>query len=565
MSIYEQLSAERKALQEAGLVPEWYTTPGFQMFKDKYEYATNGRSVRGQFERIADTAAAHLPVDLQANGRQWFFDLLWNGWLSPSTPVLANMGTNRGLPVSCSGGYVEDSIHGFYTHRLEAAMLTKNGFGTSGYLGDIRPRGASISSGGKASGVLDVYTGLIDDMRKVAQGTTRRGAYAGYLPVDHGDFDEVADFIYNSPDDANIGWVISNAFIERLEAGDGDAQRRFRKMLKLKMVHGKGYFFFVDKANAKRCQMYIDHGLYINNSNLCSEIMLFNDKDHSFTCVLSSMNVAKYDEWKDTLAVYWATVFLDCVVSEFIAKAQTIPGLENAVRFTQKGRALGLGQCGFHTYLQSHLIPFEGFQAQMLNMQIAKHIWDQSLGASKDLAAMLGEPEWCKGYGVRNTHRIAIAPTKSTANLMGGVSEGINPDPAFVFTSSGAAGEIDRIAPVLLEVMQAKGVYNARTVADIADKQGSVQHVDWLDDYEKAVFKTAFEINMEAVLRMASTRGRYIDQWQSVNLFFSAEEDEAYIAKIHQQAFLDPNMLALYYIYTQAGVQAAKGECEACQ
>jgi ribonucleoside-diphosphate reductase alpha chain len=210
------------------------------------------------------------------------------------------------------------------------------------------------------------------------------------------------------------------------------------------------------------------------------------------------------------------------------------------------------------------MIAFESFEAHMKNLEIAKHIHDESLRASQFMAVELGEPEWCVGFGVRNTHRIAIAPTKSTANLMGGVSEGINPDPAYVYTASGAAGEMDRINPVLLKLMKARGVYNKKTVADIADKQGSVQHVTWLNDEEKKVFKTAFEIDMMAVIRMASARGRYVDQWQSVNLFFAAEEDEAYIAYIHQQAFLDPNMLALYYIYTMSGIQAAKGECEAC-
>jgi ribonucleoside-diphosphate reductase alpha chain len=563
-NVYEQLSEERKALQLADLVPEWYTTAGWQMFKDKYMYQTE--HVRGQFERIAATAASHLRhVGLEEIAREKFMWLLWDGLLSPSTPVLANTGTDRGLSVSCSGGFIDDSIYGFYKHKLETAMLTKNGFGTSGYFGNIRPRGSDISVGGKASGVLPVFKGIIQDMRDVAQGTARRGAYAGYLPVLHGDFDEVCDFIYNNPDDANIGWVITDKYLDLLDSGDADAQRRFRKMLKLKMVHGKGYYFFVDKANAHRPEMYVKHNLYINNSNLCSEIMLFNDADHTFTCVLSSMNVSKFDIIKTTDAVYWATIFLDCIAEDFIQKAKNIPGLESAVRFTEKGRALGLGQCGFHTYLQQNMIAFESFEAHMTNMEIAKHIHDESLRASKFMAEVLGEPEWCKGFGVRNTHRIAIAPTKSTANLMGGVSEGINPDPAYVYTASGAAGEMDRINPILLKIMKDRGVYNKRTIADIADKQGSVQHVTWLNEDEKKVFKTAFEIDMQAVIRMASTRGRFIDQWQSVNLFFAAEEDEEYIAFIHQQAFLDPNILALYYIYTQAGVQAAKGECEACQ
>ncbi len=564
-SIYDKLSEERKELQAKGLVPAWYSTGGYQLFKEKYEYQTEGRSVRGQFERIAKTAAKHLKgTKYEAEAEQKFFDLFWKGWLSPSTPVLANMGTNRGLPVSCSGGVIHDSIYGFYSNRLETAILTKMGFGTSSYLGNIRPRGSKISVGGKASGVVPVFKGHVADMRDVAQGTARRGAWAGYLEITHGDFDELADYIMAEPDDANVGWIIPNSFVDALEAKEPDAIRRFQKAMKLKMVTGKGYFCFIDKINAKRPEMYKRLGLFVKASNLCDEITLFADDEHTFTCVLSSMNVAKYPEWKDTDAVFWATVFLDCVAAELIERGQNIPGLEKAIRFTQKGRALGLGQCGFHTLLQEKMIPFESFEAHMLSQEIARHIWEESEKASRDMAIELGEPEWCKGTGLRNTHRIAVAPTKSTALLMGGVSEGINPDPAMSFTQNTAGGEVDRLNPVLLKLMKEKGVYTKKHVQEITDKQGSVQHVSWLTDEEKAVFKTAFEINQKAIIRMASARGRYIDQWQSLNLFFAADEDPAWIAEVHSEAFRDPNILGLYYIYTQAGVQASKGECEAC-
>lgn len=564
-NIYDKLSEERKELQAKGLVPAWYSTGGYQLFREKYEYDTNGRSVRGQFERIAKTAAKHLKgTKYEAEAEQKFFDLFWKGWLSPSTPVLANMGTNRGLPVSCSGGTIEDSIYGFYSNRLETAMLTKMGFGTSSYLGNIRPRGSKISVGGKASGVVPVFKGHVADMRDVAQGTARRGAWAGYLEITHGDFDELADYIMAEPDDANVGWIIPNSFVDALEAKEPDAIRRFQKAMKLKMVTGKGYFCFIDKINAKRPEMYKRLGLFVKASNLCSEIALFADNEHTFTCVLSSMNVSKYPEWKDTDAVFWATVFLDCVAAELIERGQNIPGLEKAIRFTQKGRALGLGQCGFHTLLQEKMIPFESFEAHMFSQEIARHIWEESEKASRDMAIELGEPEWCKGTGLRNTHRIAVAPTKSTALLMGGVSEGINPDPAMSFTQNTAGGEVDRLNPTLLKLMKEKGAYNKKNVQEITDKQGSVQHVSWLTDEEKAVFKTAFEINQKAIIRMASARGRYIDQWQSLNLFFAADEDPAWIAEVHSEAFRDPNILGLYYIYTQAGVQASKGECEAC-
>lgn len=561
-SIYDRLSEERKELQEKGLLPEWYTTAGYQLFKDKYLYGTP--SVKGQFERIAATAAKHLAhVGLEKEAKKKFFDLFWKGWLSPSTPVLANMGTDRGLPVSCSGSVISDSIEGFYADRLETALLTKHGFGTSGYLGDIRPRGASIAVGGKASGVVPVVKGHIQAMRDVAQGTARRGSWAGYLPIEHGDYDELVDFVLAEPDDANVGWVITDSFNDKLNAGDPEAIRKIQKSLKLKMVTGKGYYCMIDKINRKRPQMYVDKGLFVKASNLCSEITLFADEEHTFTCVLSSMNVARWHEWKNTDAVYWATLFLDCVAEEFIQRGSNISGLEKAVRFTKKGRALGLGQCGYHTLLQQDKLPYEEMGAYFLNIEIAKHIDDESLRASQWMAQALGEPEWCKGYGVRNTHRIAIAPTKSTALLMGGVSEGINPDPAMTYTQTTAGGEMDRTNPVLLQLMKDKGVHSKKNIKEISEAMGSVQGVSWLTDDEKKVFKTAFEINQEVVIRKASARAKYVCQWQSLNTFFAAEEDPAWIAHCHRFAFNDENILGLYYITTQAGVSGSK-ECEAC-
>lgn len=269
-SIYTKISDERKRLQSAGLVPEWYTSAGFQMFQNKYEYKTNGRQVRGQFERIAKTAASHLVgTKFESEAESRFFGLLWDGLLSPSTPVLANMGTDRGMSVSCSGGTIDDSVYGFYDSLKETALLTKHGFGTSSYLGDIRPRGSDISIGGKASGVLPVFKDRIQAMRNVAQGTARRGAWAGYLPIDHGDFDEIADHVLAEPDDANIGWNVTDTYIAKLESGDAEAIRRFQKALKIKMVSGRGYFCFIDKVNRHNPEQYKRLGLVVKASNLC--------------------------------------------------------------------------------------------------------------------------------------------------------------------------------------------------------------------------------------------------------------------------------------------------------
>ena len=564
-NIYEKLSIKRKQLQDDGLIPSWYATAGLQLFEAKYEYETNGRSVRGQFERIASTAAKHLVgTKYESLAYDKFFELMWNGWLSLSTPVMANMGTDRGLPVSCSGTYVDDSVDGFYSNMREVALLTKHGFGTASYLGNIRSRGSDISVGGKAAGIVPVFKNHVRVAQDVSQGSSRRGAWAGYLEITHGDFDELCDFVMAEPDDCNIGWIVKDDFIAKMNAGDEESHRRFQKAMKLKMVTGRGYFCFTDKANRNRPQMYKDLDMYVNAYQLCNEITLFSDKDHTYTCVLSSMVVSRYREWKDTDAVYWATIFLDCVAQEFIDKAKDISGLEKAVRFTKKGRALGLGQAGLHTLFQQEMLAFESLPAVWLSNEVASHIKDESIRATKDMAIELGEPEWCKGYGVRNTHLVAIAPTKSSALLVGGISEGINPDPAMTYTQNTSAGDIDRITPVLYNLMKSKGVYNKKTIADITKQMGSVQKVDWLTEEEKLVFRTAFEMKQDAIVRMASQRGRYIDQWQSLNLFFSSEEDPREIARVHQQAFLDERILGLYYVYSKAGVQAAT-ECVACQ
>jgi len=551
-------SEERKRLQEHGEIPAFFTTQGYQLFMEKYLWAD---SVKKQYETIAKTASQYVE-HIWPEAYEKFFNLLWDGWLSPSTPILANMGTTRGLPVSCSGGYISDSIDGFYTARRETAILTKYGFGTSGYLGDIRGRGSEISVGGRASGVLPVFKGFVRDMQEVSQGATRRGAWAGYLPIEHSDFDELCDFLHHHPDDLNVGWNVSDAFISKLENGDAEALRRYQKSLKVKMITGKGYFFFVDKVNRQRPLSYEALGLDVKASNLCTEITLHSSKEYTYTCVLSSMNVAKYDEWKNTDAVRWATIFLDCVAEDFIQKAKNIPGLEKAVAFTQKGRALGLGQCGLHTYLQSKRIPFESLEARWESNNIADTIFNWANETSYEMGEKLGRTEW--GWDGRNTHLIAIAPTKSTSLIMGGISEGINPDPAMVFTQNTAGGEVERITPIFLQLMKDKGVYDSKHIREIEDAFGSVQHVDWLTPEEKAVFKTAFEMDMNAIIRMAADRQEYVDQAQSINLFFSGDADERYVSDVHKNAFKNENILSLYYCYSKSNVSGSKGECTSC-
>ncbi|WP_152185088.1 ribonucleoside-diphosphate reductase subunit alpha [Segeticoccus rhizosphaerae] len=555
---WETLSSERKALQAQGTVPGFMTTAGYAMFKAKYTVA--GQSVRERYETIAATAGK-LADGLYAreNGRSWtelFFEAIWNGWLSPSTPVLANLGTNRGLPVSCEGSYVEDSVWGFYDTLKEAAILSQNGFGTSAYLGDIRPRGAKFSDNGRANGVVPVFCNFVEMTNQISQGATRRGSWAGYLPVDHPDFFELADLIFREPANRNVGWIFSQAFIDRMLAGDKDALERYQRVLKIRVVLGKGYIWKVDTVNEMQTESYKTNGLKNKASNLCSEITLFSDEEHSYTCVLSSLNLSTYDEWKERDTAYVACVFLDAVAEAFLRKARTIRGLERAVRYTEKARSLGLGVMGYHDYLQKQRIGFESDRAAALNKDIFEHIHARADAASRWMGEKAGVPPWCVGR--RNSHLMAIAPTMSTAVIVGGTSQGIEPYVANVWNQTTSAGEMPRANQNLVELMKDRGLYGQSHIDDIVNHGGSVQHVDWLDDQEKDVFKTAYEIDQEILLDRAADRQVFIDQSQSLNLFFQADASPQYISKIHKKALLDPNIKSLYYLRSRAGIQASK-------
>ena len=558
---YELLSKERKELQKNNLLPDWYTTGGYQLLKSKY--LSEGETPKDRYQSVAKCAAHYT-----TNPEHWekeFFNVMWKGWLSPATPVLSNMGTDKGCCVSCSGTYVDDSIEGFYDTLKENAILSQNGFGTSAYIGDIRPRGSAFKSNGKASGVLPVIKDYITMARNVSQGSNRRGAIALYIEVTHKDFWEVADHLFHYPDDNNIGWILTQEFYDGLKNGDKEYLKRYQRIMKIRATLGRGYLMKHWTAKEQRPDMYKSLNLDVKASQLCSEIMLHSSKDLSYTCVLSSMNLTKWDEWKDTKAVYVSTIFLDCVAEHFIHQAKEIGGMDKAIVFTEKSRALGLGVLGYATLLQQKGVPFESIGARVINKKIFKHIHDQSLEASQFMAKEFGEPDWCKGYGVRNTHRTAVAPTMSTSLLIGGVSQGIEPIIMNVYTQNTAAGGVRRINPTLLNLMKERGVYNETTLKDIEDKAGSVQHVTWLSDKEKPVFKTAFEINQKELLRQASERQKYICQAQSLNLFFGADEKEQWISEVTQEFIEDERLITLYYQRSQSGVKASKGECVACE
>jgi ribonucleoside-diphosphate reductase alpha chain len=572
---YEKLSHLRKQLQSDGLAPDWYSTASYQLLVNK-SYLNTAETPKDMYERIADRAADLIGFDIPGHYgyNTWFdafFDIMWKGWLSPSTPVLTNMGNDRGHPIACSGTYVGDSIRSFGEARMEIEQLTQRGYGTSWCLDPVRHRGADISRGGTASGIMHPASDIVNSMKKVTQGDSRRGNIGQYLNPLHPDFDELVDQIVADDDGWNIGWNITDEFEDLFQRHPEEADRIWKRMLKTKMTKGKGYMFFLDKVNRNRPQMYIDRDFYVKHSNLCAEIALMNDKDHSFTCVLSSMNISKYDEWKDTYAIEIATAFLDAVISDMLIKAKQEPGFERVIAFTEKSRAIGLGVLGLSTYYQQKNWVFGDFETIQFNRMFFKQLADKTLSASKLLATHLGEPEWMQGYGERFSHRIALPPTKSTAIVQGGISEGIMPVYANVFEQDTAGGTVYRINPVLLPIMKERGVYNEEVMKRISEAQGSIQGEDWLSDHEKKVFKTAYELNQESILLMASHRQQVMGQGaqgQSVNLYFQAEEPEEEIARLHDIAFKDPWIHSLYYIHSlneESTYKVDKSECESCQ
>ena len=573
---YERLSHMRKQLQADGLAPEWMSTASYQLLTGQ-DYLDTAETPKDMYLRIAKRAAELTEFDIPTyfGYDTWFdafFDIMWKGWLSPSTPILTNMGNSRGHPIACSGTYLGDSIVSFYEARKEIAQLTQRGYGTSWCLDPVRPRGSKISKGGEANGIMQPASGVVQDMKDISQGT-RRGNVGQYLNPLHTDFDELCDQIIADDDGWNIGWNLTDEYNDLYRTDKDRADLIWKKMLKAKMVKGKGYFYFLDKVNRARRKMYVDRGFYVKHSNLCAEIALMSDKNHSFTCVLSSMNVAKYDEWKNTYAVQLATIFLDAVISDMLIKAKDEPGFERIIAFTEKSRAIGLGQLGQSTYFQMQSWPFGNFQSIQFNQMLMKHLDTESLIASKLLAKEAGEPEWMIGYKERFSHRLALPPTKSTAIIQGGISECIGPVYANVYGQDTAGGTVFRINPVLLPIMKDRGQYTEAVMERIAKAQGSVQGESWLTDHEKEVFRTAYEINQETILLMGSHRQRIMSaggggQGQSLNLYFTAEESEEEISRLHHLAYEDEHLQSLYYVHSlneESTYKVDKSTCSACE
>lgn len=557
-----KIKKELQDLQKAGEAPPWMQWMSYAMLKESY--LEPGQTPKNRYRLIADAAASYLPKD-QKEWSDKFFELFWNNWLAPSTPVMGNLGTNTGLAVSCSASYVGDSMWDIAYTNYEIAMLSKNGFGTAA-LFDIRPGYSEISTGGYTNPVSDWFEGYWYYQNKVSQGSRRRGSTALYIDFWHKDLLDVLPML-ESHEKLHLGVICDDSVKASLEKKDEEAWKRYTTILTWRAKKGKPYIIFIDNAKRQDPEVYKELGWSTKQSNLCTEIFQHTDSEHTLACVLSSMCGHKFDEWKDTDAVFNATVFLDCVNSDLVTRGKEIRGLERVVKSAEKSRALGLGLLGFHTYLQENNWPIDSFEARLANARIFKHMHDESLRASKFLAEWLGEPEVMKGTGLRNTHRLAIAPNTSSAFIAGAVSQGIEPFIANVAQQKLAkVGSIERINPVLVKLLKERGKFNEEVIDQISYDKGSVRSLDFLSDHEKEVFKTAYEINQKVLIDLAEQRQQYICQGQSLNLFFDANEDEQWIHEVHKHAFSQERLKSLYYVRTQPGISADKGdECKACE
>lgn len=570
----------RKKLTEEGEVPEWFTTSGLQLFYEKYSYRKE--TIKHRWKTIAKTMAKHAPKvypdwweqDEYTKGNTWegvFFKAMWDGYISPSTPMLANAGLRkRGTTVSCAGGYVGNNLFDRYNAVTEAAILTKHGHGTSYSVDDWPAEGTKLARGGYSKGVIPLIRDFVNCMTEVTQGS-RRGSLAYSLGIEHGDALKAMNLLYKDPEANNLGWLVKDDFLAKFKDKDADAVQRVADATAVKMPKGKGYFTFIDKMNRHLAEAFKRKGLTVKASNLCQETVLPADDNYTFSCVILNYNLEHYGEWPAHL-VFIGQVMSDCNISEYLETMECMSDFDKQAmakiyRFTKEFRSLGSGVLGWHTLMQMRRIVVGDMESIFLNQEIFKKLDNDSLQASKWLAEVLGEPEGCVGLGIRNATRLMMPPTKSTAEIMAGASEGIGLDVAMVFTKQTAGGEVFRINKVLLGIMKERGVYNPETISRIARNKGSVQKEDWLDEHEKKVFRTAFEIDMKWVIILASARQKHIDQGQSINLYFTSNDSEEYIGMIHRMAFLDENILTLYYIYSMrgAGDITRDTSCDACQ
>ncbi len=543
-------------------------------------YLYNGETPREAYERVATTVARRLNKPEMA---KIFFDYIWKGWLCLASPVLSNTGTERGLPISCFGIDVADSILDIGQKNLEMMLLAKHGGGVGVGLNMIRPSGANITMNGTSDGVVPFCKVYDSTILATNQGAVRRGAASVNLNIDHKDWEDWLE-IREPKGDVNRQslnlhqcTIIGDKFMRKLRDGDKVARRKWSKLLQKRKATGEPYIMYKGNVNKNNPSAYKDNALKVFMTNICSEIVLHTDENHSFVCCLSSLNLAKYHEWKDSNLIYDSIWFLDGVLEEFIQKAKNRRGFENAVRSAEKGRALGLGVLGWHTYLQQKGFPFEGLLAQYETRRIFSQIKIESERASYALAEEFGEPLWCVGTGFRNTHLRAIAPTVSNSKLAGNISPGIEPWAANVFTDQSAKGTFIRKNPTLVKELEKHKLNTEKIWDQILRDGGSIQGIKQLENVTlgehnvpiKEVYKTFKEINQLELVNQAGIRQQYIDQAVSLNLAFPSQADPKWINKVHLEAW-KKGIKTLYYMRTESVLrgdiasQAMDPNCLSC-
>ena len=531
-------------------------------------------------ERIANIAKRAEEILQMPGYAEKFYHYMSQGYYSLASPVWSNFGKERGLPISCFGSHIDDDIGNILYSQSEVGMMSKLGGGTSGYFGKIRHRGAEIKDNGQASGavhLMKLFESMVD---VVSQGSVRRGRFSPYLPIDHPDIMEFLEIGTegNPIQELTHGVTVTNDWMQEMIDGDNDKRTVWAKVLQSRGEMGYPYIFFTDNANNNAADVYKDKKLPIYASNLCTEIMLPSDHRWSFVCVLSSINVLHYDKWKDTDAVETMIYFLDAVITEFLEKLeryknspnlddqQTFLFMERAYNFSKDNRALGMGALGWHSLLQSKMLPFDSQEAYNLNSEVFKLIQKRSNVASKHLAEKFGEPELLKGYGRRNTTLNAIAPTTSSAFILGQVSQGIEPIWSNIYVKDIAKIKTTIKNPFLVKLLEDKGMNKPEVWKEIRDMDGSVQGLDFLSENEKEVFKTYPEIDQLSIIYQAANRQNYIDQGQSLNIIIHPDTPTKEVNKIHVTAW----KLGLKSLYYQHSMNAAqkfkqKKECESCE
>ena len=529
-------------------------------------YLSEGEEPLQRVRTIAEHAENLLGIEGFADK---FYDYMGKGWYSLSSPVWANFGKKRGLPVSCFGSNIGDNIESILYTQAEVGEMSKMGGGTSGYFGNLRHRGAEITDNGHAPGAvhfMNLFESVVDN---ISQGSTRRGRFSPYLPLDHPDAMEFLEIgTEGFPiQDLTHAVTVSDEFMEEMINGNTEKRALWAKVIQRRGEIGYPYIMFSDTMNKNTVDVYKDKGAKIYNSNLCSEIALHNSEEESFVCVLSSMNVLHYDEWKDTDAVEVMTMFLDAVVTELLTKIEdirdngTIEGkrgffyLEKAYNFAKRQRALGLGVLGWHSFIQSKGLPFDSRDAARLNVEVFKLIKEKSYSASEELAKMFGEPEYLKGYGRRNVTLNAIAPTTSSAFILGQVSQSIEPIWSNCYVKDVAKMKVTIKNPILEKLLKELGYDTKEVWNSIKQADGSVQHLEFLTDEQKEVFRTFAEINQSTIINQAAIRQDYIDQSQSLNLMIAPDMPTKDVNKLLIDAW-KLGVKTLYYQHSMNSAQA---------